>query len=439
MPETNDPVPHSHEAPGLTGTPGALQALLSETKLSTMHNPETPGRHRPALITAVLSCTTFTAGVAEYVLTGQLDLVAQGLGVSEATTGQLVTVFALAYGLLTPVLVVMTARIERRSLISAALLVFAATNIASWQSPTFLTITALRIVMAASTGLIVVTALGLAVRLAPAERRARAVSTVVMGITASLVLAVPAGRTIAEHWDWSTIFPLNAALAILVAGIIWLALPHTAPQAPVPLRRQLSLLANARVVLGLTVTFLWLGGYAVLNTYLAPYLLSVVELDGEAVSLTLLLFGIASIAGIQLGGFLTDRVGPHRTLTATKALHVLVLAALPVAGVATGSAVAGILLWGAAAWASTSAQQIRVASLAPGVSDVLLSLNQSVMQIAIAIGAGGGGLVAAHTLTQLPLIAAAGVTASLVLLLLTRRHDRSAHNSSATPAECPQP
>ncbi|ASQ99672.1 MFS transporter [Streptomyces sp. 11-1-2] len=404
-----------------------------------MRNPGNPGEHRPALITAVLSCATFTAGVAEYVLTGQLDLVAQGLGVSEATTGQLVTVFALAYGLLTPVLVVMTARVERRLLISAALLVFAATNIASWQSPTLLTIMALRVVMAASTGLIVVTALGLAVRLAPAERRARAVSTVVMGITASLVLAVPTGRTIAEHWDWTTIFPLNAALAILVAGIVWTALPRTAPHAPVPLRRQLSLLANARTILGLTVTFLWLGGYAVLNTYLAPYLLSVVELDGEAVSLTLLLFGIASIAGIQLGGFLTDRVGPHRTLTTTKALHVLVLVALPVAGAATGSAIAGILLWGTAAWASTSAQQIRVASLAPEASDVLLSLNQSVMQIAIAIGAGAGGLVAAHTLTQLPLIAAAGVAASLVLLLLARRRDRSAHNSSAALTECPQP
>ncbi|MCZ9337743.1 MFS transporter, partial [Streptomyces sp. TRM76130] len=157
-----------------------------------------------------------------------------------------------------------------------------------------------------------------------------------------------------------------------------------------------------------------------------------------AVTLTLLLFGIASIAGIQLGGFLTDRFGPHRTLTTTKALHVLVLVTLPIAGAATGSATAAILLWGAAAWASTSAQQIRVASLAPEASDVLLSLNQSVMQIAIAVGAAGGGLVAAHTLTQLPLIAAAGVAASLGLLLLTRR-DRSAHKPSAALSECPQP
>ena len=72
-----------------------------------MRDPEAPGRHRPALITAVLSCATFTAGVAEYVLTGQLGLVARGLGVSEATTGRPATVFALAYGLLTPILVVM--------------------------------------------------------------------------------------------------------------------------------------------------------------------------------------------------------------------------------------------------------------------------------------------------------------------------------------------
>ncbi|MGI5158560.1 hypothetical protein [Microbispora sp. CA-102843] len=80
-----------------------------------------------------------------------------------------------------------------------------------------------------------------------------------------------------------------------------------------------------------------------------------------------------------------------------------------------------------------------MASLAPDASDVLLSLNQSVMQIAIAAGAGAGGLVAARTLTVLPLMAAAGVAASLVLLLLTRCHGRSAHNSSAALTECPKP
>ncbi|MYS82088.1 MFS transporter [Embleya scabrispora] len=396
-------------------------------------------RHHSALITAVLFCATFTAGVAEYILPGQLDLVAQGLGISEATTGRLVTVFSLAYGLTTPVLVVMTARVERRLLISVALLVFAAANIVSWLSPTFLSIMALRVVMAASTGLVVVAALSLAVRLAPPERRARAVATVVMGVTASLVLGVPAGRTIAEHWDWTTTFPLNAALAVFVAGLVRATLPRTVPHAPVPLRRQLGLLADSRIILGLTVTFLWLGGYAVLNTYFTPYLVRVVGLDGGAVSLVLLLFGLTSIVGIRIGGFLTDCVGAHRTLTVTKAFHVLVLIALPVLGVATGSAVGAVLLWGIAAWGSTSTQQIRVASLAPDASDVLMSLNQSVMQIAIAAGAGGGGLVVAQNLKLLPLIAAAGVAASLVLLLLTQRRNRTAPDPCAALTECPQP
>src|SRR5690606_32953130 len=153
-------------------------------------------------------------------------------------------------------------------------------------------------------------------------------------------------------------------------------------------RRQLGMLSHASVLLGLTVTFLWLGGYAVLNTYLTPYLLDVSGVDGDVMGALLLLFGIASIVGIQAGGFLTDRAGPHRTLTVTKVLHVLVLLALSAFG--AGTAAAGIalaVLWGAAAWGSTSAQQIRVASLVPGAADVLLSLNQSVMQISIAVGA----------------------------------------------------
>lgn len=384
------------------------------------------GARRPALITAALFTATFSAGVAEYVLTGQLDLVADGLGISEATAGQLVTVFALAYGLATPVLVVVTARVGRRLLISATLLVFAAANLVSWKSPILSVLMASRIVMAASTGLIVVTALGLAVQLAPAERHARAMATVMMGVTASLVLAVPAGRTIAEHWGWTTIFFVDAALAILVAVIVWVTLPGAEVGAViVPFRRQLALLANTRTVLGLAVTFLWLGGYAVLNTYLAPYLLEVVELSGGAVSLALLVFGVASIVGIQIGGRLTDRLGPLPTLTTTKALHVLVLIALPLMAISPVGGVIGILLWGAAAWASTAAQQMRVAALAPEASSVLLSLNQSVMQIAIGIGSGVGGAVAARALAPLPLIAAAVVAASLLLMVLMKRGDQT--------------
>lgn len=387
-----------------------------------MRQPLSAGVRRPALITAALFCATFSAGVAEYVLTGQLDIVADGLGVSTAATGQLVTVFALAYGLATPVLVVMTARIERCHLISAALLVFAVANLVCWQIPTFPLLMASRVVMAASAGLIVVTALGLAIQLAPPERRARAMATVMMGVTASLVLAVPTGRAIAERWDWTTIFLIDAALAVLVAVIVWRILPSAGAGADiVPFRRQLAILANIRTILGLAVTFLWLGGYAVLNTYLAPYLLDVVELSGGAVSLVLLVFGVASLVGLQIGGLVTDRFSPLRTLTMTKVLHVLVLIILPVIAVSTTGGVAGILLWGAVAWASTAAQQLRVAALAPEASSILLSLNQSVMQIAIGLGSGVGGVVAASALAALPLIAAAVVAASLLLLLLANR------------------
>ncbi len=123
----------------------------------------------------------------------------------------------------------MTARVDRRTLITAALLVFAATNLVSWLSPTLLTIMALRVVMAAATGLTVVTALSVVVRLVAPERRARAVATVIMGVTASLVLGVPTGRAIAQHWDWTTTFPLNAALAVLAAGTVWMFFPLLLP------------------------------------------------------------------------------------------------------------------------------------------------------------------------------------------------------------------
>ncbi|MCK1802617.1 hypothetical protein MTQ12_06050 [Brevibacterium sp. R8603A2] len=156
--------------------------------------------------------------------------------------------------------------------------------------------------------------------------------------------------------------------------------------------------------------------------YLTPYLLEPVGATGDTVTLVLFLFGLASLIGTQLGGANTDRRGHHVALVVTKSVHVLALLALPLFAGAVGGSIAILIIWSLAAWGSAAPQQMRVSSLEPSAAPMLIGLNQSTMQLGIAMGAGGGGaLVAMFGVGILPWIAAAAVLASLILTIAAAR------------------
>src|SRR5690606_32354314 len=252
-------------------------------------------------------------------------------------------------------------------------------------------------------------------------RHGRGIATVQTGFTAALVLGVPAGRVIAETLGWRSTFLVLAGIGALVALLMRLAVPDVAGSATIPLTAQLGLLRRTPVVMGLLVTLVWLGGYTILYTYLSPYLVDTLRLEGSAVTVVLFFFGLASMIGTQLGGRLADKAGYRRALIVTKLAHVAALVTLPLLSSVGGAAIAALLLWSLAAWGSAAGQQLRLADLDEDHADSLLGLNQSVMQLAIAAGSAvGGGILGALGVEALPWVAASTVAVSLILLLAVR-------------------
>lgn len=76
------------------------------------------------------------------------------------------------------------------------------------------------------------------------------------------------------------------------------------------------------------------------------------------------------------------------TLTGGMALHAIMLMLLPFVTHSAFGAAAVLMFWSFAAWSSGPAQQYHLATMEPESSGVLLGLNQSVMQLAMAAGAG---------------------------------------------------
>ncbi|MFC4098533.1 MFS transporter [Paenibacillus xanthanilyticus] len=374
----------------------------------------------------MLAAVSFLVGTSEFIIAGILDRVATDIGVSVSAAGQLITVFSLAYAFGTPVLMAVTAKVERRKLLLYALAVFVIGNAMAVMLPGFGFLVASRVILAASTGVFVVTALTVAAKLAPPDRQGSAIATLVMGFSTSLIIGVPVGRLIAASYDWRMIFGGIGLLGLLAILAIANAIPKTEGDTPIPLRDQLKLLKQPRIVVALSITFFWIAGYAIAYTYISPFLLDVTGMSENWVSAGLFAFGIASLIGSKLGGWSTDRLGVPPTLIGGMLLHAIILVALSLAAHSPALVFPLLMLWSFSAWSSGPTQQYYLLTLAPEASGIMLSLNTSVLQLAMAAGAGIGGIVTQDaSLLSVTWIGAALVTIAAGTAALSLGYARS--------------
>lgn len=374
----------------------------------------------------ILAIVSFLVGTSEYIISGILDTISDSLGITLAAAGQLITIFSLVYAIFTPILMGITSSIDRRKLMIFSLGLFVIGNIFAFILPGYGLFVVARVIMALGAGMVVVTALTIAAKIAPEGKEGSSIATVVMGFTASLIIGVPVGRIISSALGWKAVFGGIALLGILAMIIIRASIPLIEGDKPVPLVKQLALLKKRKVTIGLAITFFWLGGYSIAYTYLSPYLLNVSGIGKNYLSGVLLIFGIASLVGSKFGGFSTDRWGVQKTLIGGMFLHIIMLVLLSLVTNSYISVLIVLILWSFAAWSSAPTQQYNLATIEPESSGILLGLNQSVMQLAMAAGAGIGGIfVEKISLSSVTWIGALGVTIAIVATLVLSRAQSS--------------
>jgi predicted MFS family arabinose efflux permease len=175
------------------------------------------------------------------------------------------------------------------------------------------------------------------------------------------------------------------------------------------------LLKRPAVALGMLAVSLFFLGQFALFTYLRPFLESVTQLGVSALSLMLLLVGVAGFVGTTaIGGFLENSL--YRMLIVIP----LLMAGLALALIAFGSSVAAsaVLLgiWGLVATSAPVAWWTWLARSLPQDAEAGGGLMVAVVQLAIASGATFGGILfdasgyrATFGMSAAVLVAAAGV------------------------------
>lgn len=368
----------------------------------------------------LLALVSLLVGTSEFVLVGILDKVADDVGITVSAAGQLVTIFALANAIGTPLIILATSKLNQRKQLLLALIFTIVGSLMTVLLPGYTLLMISRIVLALGMGIFIVTASSFATKLAPPGHQASALATVAMGFSASLVLGVPIGRFVSASYDWKVIFWAIAFLGLIAIFAIVKVIPVTEAETPIPLRKQLAILKNPKITALFLVTFFVFIGYGVFYTYVTPFINAVSPMSNTALSLTLLGFGLATLIGSRLGGFMSDCLGINATLFLGMAINTLTLILL---GIITGSHVLTvflILIWGTAAWTSGPTLQYNLVKLAPKSSVIILSLSSSFLQLGMASGAGIGGIATSQLEIQsIAWIGAAAILIGIIILMMS--------------------
>lgn len=339
-----------------------------------------------------LALANFAVGMGAFVVIGLLSPVATDLGISRAQAASLLTSYAIVYAIGSPLLVALTGGLEQRLALTLGMAVFGGGALAAALSSGLTAVLAARCVMALGAGLVTPVAATVGVALAGAAQRGRALAVVFGGLTLAQALGVPLGAWIGYAYGWRLAFGLVAVLAAVSAAALALSLPRGVQVAVASLASLKAVLTSLTQSVAVSFTALFIGGLYVLYTFLAALVEARYQLGRDGVTVMLGVFGVGAVVGNSVGGLLTDRIGPQRTLLLLCTAQLLLLPALSLLPLNLWAFGALVGFWSVCCWSFMVPQQARLALLAPERIPVLFALNAAAIYVGSSAGSALGGL-----------------------------------------------
>jgi MFS transporter, DHA1 family, inner membrane transport protein len=374
---------------------------------------------RPLLL--LFSFANFIIGLGAFVVIGVLSPIADAFGLSKADAAWAMTAYALAYALTSPVLVALTGAIDRARLLVASMSLFALGALLCAMAPDFGVVLLGRAMMAVGAGLVTPAQAAVAASLVAPAERGRALSVVFSGFTIAQAFGVPVGAWLGYAFGWRWAFALVALLSVIGATVLVAATPRGLK---IPANSLATLASTARTpkfVVAVSFTALFFAANYCVYTFLAPFVETRFNLDRNGVTLVLGTFGVCGVVGNILGGGLSDRLGPDRTLAGVGVSSVLLMPALTGLAMPFALTLALVGVWSLTIFGNFAAQQSRLVALDPARASTLLALNAAAIYLGSAIGAYVGGLTLKATgYAWLGFAGAAIMLLALASLPLTR-------------------
>ncbi|MDN2709147.1 MFS transporter [Janthinobacterium sp. SUN118] len=374
----------------------------------------------PVAALLALAMTSFIAILTETLPAGLLPQIAEGLGISEVMTGQLVTVYAIGSILTAIPLTALTSGWRRRNVLLLAIVGFLIFNTVTALSPHYILTLVSRFLAGMAAGLAWGLMAGYARRMVSVEQQGRAMAIAMIGTPLALSLGVPLGTLMGGVLGWRSIFGIMSGLAVVLIAWVLVAVPDYPGQKNGERLsiRQVFMTPGVRPILAVIVV--WMLAHNILYTYIAPFLAP----SGlrPRVDLVLLVYGVGSLAGIWLISQLIDR-WLRKLVLGSIAAFALVVIALGLAMDSPAVIYLSMAIWGITFGGAGTLLQTASADAAGDGMDVAQAMVATIWNVAIAGGGlAGGMLLDGYGAASFPWAMLALLLAALAIAWRARRY-----------------
>lgn len=361
-----------------------------------------------------LAIAAFIFNTTEFVPVGLLSDIADSFQMETAQVGIMLTIYAWVVALMSLPFMLLTSQMERRKLLIALFVVFIASHVLSFMAWNFTVLVISRIGIAFAHAVFWSITASLAIRLAPAGKRAQALSLIATGTALAMVLGLPIGRIVGQYFGWRTTF-FAIGMGALITLVCLIKLLPTLPSEHSGSLKSLPLLMRRPALMSIyLLTVIVVTAHYTAYSYIEPFVQVVAGFSANFATVLLLILGGAGIIGSILFGKLGNQHASTLVSSAIGLLLACLLLLMPAAGSESHLAILS-LFWGVAIMIIGLGMQVKVLALAPDATDVAMSLFSGIFNLGIGAGALLGNQISLHV--SMSAIGYLGAIPALVALI----------------------
>ncbi len=338
----------------------------------------------------VLCAGNFMVGTSMYIVGGLLNELALAFNVSIAKAGLLIAAFAITSVIASPLFATLSAKIDRRRLLTAMLLICALANGLAYFAQTYEQLLATRLLAAVASAVFTPQAAAVLGLLVQPAQRAQATSAVMVGWALASVMGVPLGVWIGHAAGWRVAMGSLGGASLIAAFCLWRLLPPM-QLPPINLRSWLTVLRTPALSLLIATSAIFAAGSHAVFSYIAPLITTLQPQDPTLLSRLLLVHGIAAVLSNVLAILLVDRLGLEKMVRIWGLLPIAVFAVWPLLAHSVIALFVMQLFWAIGSAGFSGLQQARLASIAPALASASIALNSSAFYLGQSSGTLLGG------------------------------------------------
>ncbi|WIY60787.1 MFS transporter [Bacillus arachidis] len=332
----------------------------------------------------LLTFGMFALGVDAYIMAGILPQIADDFHVSIGTAGQTVSIFTICYAIAAPLFATFMRKANTKHTLLAALFLFTLSNFITAVTHQFIVLLISRGIAGIGAGIYAPLASAAAVTFVSEKQKGRALSTILLGMSAGTVIGVPFGIYIASAYDWRMAMWFIVTVGVIGIFALFAKFPMI-ESSPLPtLKERLSMFKNKKTSLVMLITmilsFCSLGLYTYLDTIVVSY-------GFQKSILFIWMWGIGGIAGSFVIGLIIDLYKKPKIVLVY--LMCIMFFSFIFMSLFHGSAVLlalCLILWGGTGWATLATQQKTLLEISPEHATISIALLSSINYFAGSIG-----------------------------------------------------